>query len=66
MDAPLDDASLEITTDPARLDIDLIHAFLTERYWAAGHSRVTVEKSIRNSLCFGAYLGEEQVAFQVP
>ncbi len=63
MDEQLENAPLEISTDPARLDVDLIHAFLTESYWATGRSRVAVEQSIRNSLCFGAYVGGEQVAF---
>jgi len=63
MNTPLEDAPLEVSADAARLDLDLIHAFLTESYWAAGRSRAIVEKSIRNSLCFGAYVGDEQVAF---
>jgi GNAT superfamily N-acetyltransferase len=57
------DAALEISTDPARLDIDLIHRFLETSYWAKGRRRSVVERSIRNSLCFGAYLAGQQVAF---
>lgn len=57
------DAELEISTDPARLDIDLIHRFLETSYWAKGRRRSVVERSIRNSLCFGAYLAGRQVAF---
>lgn len=53
----------EISSDPARLDIDLIHAFLGATYWAAGRTRETVERSIRNSLCFGVYAAGGQVAF---
>ena len=54
----------EISTDPERLDIGLIHRFLsTSTYWAAGRSRALVERSIRHSLCFGVYAGAEQVAF---
>lgn len=59
----MEDLPLEISSDIARLDVDLIHAFLTDSYWATGRSRVVVEKSITNSLCFGAYIGQEQVAF---
>jgi len=54
---------LEISTDPARLDVDLIHDFLRTSYWAAGRRRSVVERSIRHSLCFGAYLGTRQVGF---
>ena len=44
-----------ISTDPARLDVDLIHRVLSTSYWAAGRSREIVERSIRGSLCFGVY-----------
>jgi GNAT superfamily N-acetyltransferase len=54
----------EISTDPARLDRDLVHEFLTsEAYWARGVPRDVVERSIENSLCFGLYRGPEQVGF---
>ena len=53
----------EISTDPARLDIPLIHGFLTQSYWAQGRSLAVVEHSIRNSLCFGVFQEGRQVAF---
>jgi GNAT superfamily N-acetyltransferase len=54
----------EISTDRARLDIDLIHRFLSEEsYWANGRDRATVERSIENSMPFGAYLDGRQVGF---
>jgi GNAT superfamily N-acetyltransferase len=63
-DARLPDAGgFEISTDPARLDVGMIHAFLTESYWAKGRARATVERAIRHSLCFGGYLGGRQIAF---
>jgi GNAT superfamily N-acetyltransferase len=45
----------EISTDPARLDLDVIHGFLRETYWAKGTTRATVERSIANSIPFGLY-----------
>jgi len=54
---------IEISTDPARLDIDVIHGFLRTSYWAEGRRRSVVERAIRNSLCFGVYAGGRQVAF---
>ncbi|WP_354699877.1 GNAT family N-acetyltransferase [Paraconexibacter sp. AEG42_29] len=56
---------LTISTDPARLDIDLIHAFLSEQaYWAIGRPRALTERAIAHSLCFGAYDAEgAQLAF---
>jgi GNAT superfamily N-acetyltransferase len=46
----------ELSTDPTRLDLDLIHRWLADdAYWALGRSRATVERSIAGSLVFGAY-----------
>lgn len=46
----------EIDIDPDRLDIDLIHHWLsTDAFWALGRSRETVEQSARASLNFGLY-----------
>ena len=44
-----------ISTDASRLDIAAIHRELASSYWAQNIPRATVEKSIRHSLCFGAY-----------
>lgn len=52
-----------ITTDPARLDLEVIHAFLSQSYWAAGVTREVVERSIRHSICVGALEGNRQVGF---
>jgi len=53
----------EISTDRARLDIELVHEVLRKSYWAEGRRRTVVERSIENSLCFGVYRGGHQVAF---
>ena len=53
-----------ISTDPNRLDVDMIHGFLTNCYWAKGIPRATVERSIEHALCFGIYDGRgAQVGF---
>ena len=45
-----------LSTDPALLDVSLIHAFLSEQsYWAPGITREVVERSLKNSLCFGLF-----------
>jgi GNAT superfamily N-acetyltransferase len=46
-----------ISTDRSRLDLDVIHNFLTNCYWARGVPREVVERSIENALCFGIYDG---------
>jgi GNAT superfamily N-acetyltransferase len=56
--------TLEISTDKARLDIAMIHAFLAnDSYWVPGVSRANVEKSIRHSLCFGVHTEGRQIGF---
>ncbi len=53
-----------ISTDAARLNLDVIHNFLSTRsYWAEGVPREVVARSIANSLCFGIYDGAAQVGF---
>jgi N-acetylglutamate synthase-like GNAT family acetyltransferase len=52
-----------ISTDRAKLDVDVIHGFLTRSYWAEGIPRETLMRAIENSLCFGVYNGGEQVGF---
>lgn len=53
LDAP---AGYEISTDPARLDAELIHRWLSQdAYWAMGRSRERQDLAIGNSLNFGAY-----------
>ncbi|KQZ34239.1 GNAT family acetyltransferase [Duganella sp. Root1480D1] len=55
---------IRITTDVSELDTGLVHRFLSEQSsWAKGISRDLVERSIANSLCFGGFLGRDQIAF---
>jgi len=56
-------SALEISTDPGRIDIDVVHGFLSTSYWAQGRTREVVERSIRNAICFGVYTGGRQIAF---
>ena len=52
-----------ISTDKSKLDISMIHNFLKSSYWAENVLRVTIETSIKNSLCFGIYENNKQVGF---
>jgi GNAT superfamily N-acetyltransferase len=57
-------AEFLVSTDPARLDLDVIHGFLTNCYWAKGIPREVVARSIEHALCFGVYDGNRaQVGF---
>ncbi|MET8229624.1 GNAT family N-acetyltransferase [Micromonospora sp. NPDC005298] len=45
-----------LSTDPARLDLALVHHWLsTDAYWALGRDRETVERAFAGSLPFGVY-----------
>ena len=64
MQTPPLPAGYEISTDPHRLDVNVIHKFLTEdSYWSPGIPRATVERAIANSLCFGVYHDNAQIGF---
>ncbi|RSK37138.1 GNAT family N-acetyltransferase [Hymenobacter metallilatus] len=54
-----------VSTDPARLDVALIHRYLAEEsYWARGIPFETVQRALANSLNFGAYAPDgRQAAF---
>jgi len=54
---------LSISTDPSRLDRELIHRFLGASYWAAGIPREIVDRSIEGALCFGMFDGDRQIGF---
>lgn len=54
----------EISTDRARLQIEVIHGYLSqESYWAAGRPLEKTLRAIENSLCFGLYRGADQIGF---
>lgn len=64
MQNPQNHSQLEISDDKGRLDVSLIHKFLSEEaYWCLGIPRSTLQRAINHSLCFGAYLAGQQVAF---
>jgi len=54
---------INISTDKSKLQVDVIHAFLTTSYWAKGRTLEAVKKTIEHCLCYGVYLNEEQIGF---
>lgn len=55
--------SLIISTDKSLLQLDVIHDFLKNSYWAKIIPIEIVKKSIEHSICFGVYLDEKQIGF---
>jgi GNAT superfamily N-acetyltransferase len=52
-----------VTTDPARVDLAVVHGFLASSYWAMDIPLETVRRSIQHSLNFSVYDGAAQVGF---
>lgn len=52
---------LTVTTDPSRLDLDAICAFLARSYWAPKRSREVIARSLQHSIGFGVFAGDRQV-----
>jgi GNAT superfamily N-acetyltransferase len=53
-----------ISTERARLDLEVIHRFISEEsYWGKGRPIEVVRRAVENSLPFGIYKGEELVGF---
>lgn len=53
-----------ISTDKEKIDVALVHRFLSESsYWAKNIPLDVVLRSIEHSVCFGIYDGEQQVGF---
>jgi GNAT superfamily N-acetyltransferase len=55
----------ELDDDPARIDVDAVHAFVSEEsYWGRGRTRDVLERAIHgSSRVVGLYRGSEQVGF---
>lgn len=52
-----------VTTDPAHVDLDLVHGFLTQAYWCQGIPRETVQRSIENAIPFSLFAGGRAAGF---
>lgn len=55
--------STEITDDPARIDVDLVHRELAATYWSPGIPRSVVEAAIAGSDCWSAHRDGRQIGF---
>jgi GNAT superfamily N-acetyltransferase len=55
--------TIVVSTDKSKLDLALIHEFLSRSYWAEGIPLELVKRSIEHSLCFGVYDPSQQIGF---
>ncbi|MBV9772994.1 MAG: GNAT family N-acetyltransferase [Gemmatimonadetes bacterium] len=52
-----------VSTDRDRLDLEVVHGYLTRSYWSPGISEEAVRRAVEHSLPFGLYAGKRQVGF---
>ncbi len=50
-----------MSTDPARLDLGIVHGVLTTSYWSPRIPRNIIERAIAHSLNFGLYHEARQI-----
>jgi len=53
----------QVSTDPARLDLDAMHRFLRTAYWSENIPRDLVERAVAGSLNFGLYGMRDQAGY---
>lgn len=54
---------IEVSTDPAKVDVEKLEKWLNVTYWAENRPRAVIEKSIQNSLNFSAFIEGEFIGF---
>lgn len=52
-----------ISTDPAKIQLKVVHEFLADSYWAKNIPIELVKKSLDNSLCFSLFNDDLQIGF---
>lgn len=52
-----------ITTDKEKLDILAVFNLLKSSYWANEREKSVIIQSIKNSLCYSLFCGDEQIGF---
>ena len=54
----------ELDDDPDRVDVDAVHAYISQAYWATGRPRTEMERLVREAQrVVGLYKDGEQVGF---
>jgi len=59
----LKNENFTINTNKDKLQLTVIHGYLSRSYWSENIPIEIVEKSIKLSFCFGVYLFDKQVGF---
>lgn len=53
-----------VSSEYEDMDLDAVHAFISQSYWAEAVPKATLKKALTNSLCFGVFNSEgAQIGF---
>ncbi len=52
-----------ISSDKSKLNIKVIHNYLSNSYWAKNRVLKVTKLTLKNSLCFGVYYRNDQIGF---
>lgn len=52
-----------VSEQTSEMQLEVIHGFLTQSYWAKGIPIETVKQSIEGSFCIGGFIDDKQIAF---
>lgn len=55
--------NIQISNDKTLLNFETIYGFLSRSYWASKRSKMKIDKSIENSVCYGVYHDSKQIGF---
>jgi GNAT superfamily N-acetyltransferase len=52
-----------VSADPDRLDLSVVHEYLSKSYWSAGIPIEVVKRAMEGSICFGLFHRDSQIGF---
>lgn len=55
--------ALTVTTDPTKLDFEVVYGFISRSYWATGIPREVLARALAGSLCFSLFDAAAQIGF---
>lgn len=57
------DSAIRISTDKSQFDFNKVHQEIKNSYWGNYRSEEQTKKTIENSICYGVFIGGEQIGF---
>lgn len=54
---------LRVSSELVDMQLNVIHDFLKDSYWSPGIPKQLVKKALSNSICFGVFDRDKQIAF---